>query len=272
MPPVDAITEIDGPDSIGAAAREQFDRQATQYNARWASWSDESLQRLLALADPRPDWRALDIATGTGFTALALAPRVREVVGTDVSPKMLEQAERRAAEWHIENARWQAAPAEAQPFPAASFDLVTCRIAPHHFESVPAFLKETMRVLRPGGVFALGDTTVPDADPEAAAWQNAVEKERDPSHVRNLSPDAWLGFCVLAGLVVTDVDHTSGTVDIVLSEWLETAGCTGERAERVRQMFADAPASARAQFRITTDADGETHFSWQRVLLRAVRP
>ncbi len=253
------------------SAREQFDRQATQYDERWASWSDETLRRMREMADPQPGWRVLDVATGAGFTALAFAPHVREVVGTDISTGMLAQACRRADEAGVTNIVWQEAAAESLPFNDASFDLVIVRIAPHHFIDVPAFLRETRRVLRPGGALVLGDTTVPDDEPEAAQWQNAVERERDPSHAANLSPEAWRALCAEAGLAITDLDHTSGRITISLGAWLDTAGCTGERAERVRTLFAHAPASARRQFRIEVDApSGETQFSWQRVVLRAV--
>jgi len=254
------------------SAKEQFDRQAAQYGSRWASWSDETLQRMLELADPQPEWRALDVATGNGFTALAFAPRVAHVVGTDISTGMLAQAEKRAAEQGAINVEWVEAAAESLPFAEAAFDLVTVRIAPHHFLDVPAFLGKVRRVLRPGGVFVLGDTTVPDGDPEAGAWQNAVERERDPSHAVNLSPETWRTLTAAAGLEVTDAEVRDGAIRISLRPWLETSGATGERAERVRALFAAAPESARRQFQVATDADGETHFAWQRVLLRAVRP
>jgi len=253
------------------AAREQFDRQAAHYNERWAAWSDETLRRMLEWADPQTEWRALDVATGTGFTALALAPYVAHVTGTDVSPGMLAQAAKRAAEQGVVNAEWREAPAEAQPFPDDSLDLVTCRIAPHHFPDPTAFVREVARVLKPGGVFVLGDTTVPDSEGEAGVWQNAVEKERDPSHGRNLTPSEWRDLCAGAGLNITHCEHRSGAITIELGAWLETAGCDEARSARVRRMFVEAPESARRAFGITGDGAGETHFSWHRVLVRAVK-
>jgi ubiquinone/menaquinone biosynthesis C-methylase UbiE len=254
-----------------ASAKEQFDRQAEQYNQRWASWTDETLQKMLALADPQPDWRVLDVATGTGYTAFAFARYVAHVTGADISPGMLAQAAKRAEEKGTANVDWVETPAELLPYTDAAFDLVTVRIAPHHFTDVRAFLSEVRRVLKPNGAFVLGDTTVPDDDSEAADWQNTVERERDPSHVRNLSPNEWRALCKTAGLTVTNLDHATGAITIALGPWLETAGATGERAERVHDLFVNAPESARRQFRISTDADGETHFSWQRVVLHAVK-
>lgn len=225
---------------------------------------------MLTLANPQPNWRVLDVATGTGYTALAFAPHVREVIGLDISPGMLAQAAKRATEQGIVNVTWIESPAETLPFPDDSFDLVTVRIAPHHFSDVPAFLREARRVLKQGASFTLGDTTVPDDSPEAAAWQNAVEKARDASHVRNLSPSEWRDACANADLIVTHCDHLPGAIPIALSAWMETSGCAGDCAEATRRLFADAPESARRAFQIETDpATGETHFSWARVTLQA---
>lgn len=255
------------------ASRNQFDKQAQNYNEQWASWSDETLRVVLSLAAPQPSWRVLDVATGTGFTALAFAPYVAHVTGADISPGMLQEAEKRTRATGVTNADWVEAPAESLPFADAAFDLVTVRIAPHHFVDVPAFLRETRRVLVPGGVFVLADTTVPDGDEETSEWQNRVERERDPSHKANLSPLTWRGLCESAGFTVTDLDSSGGGIGIELEAWLQTAGCTGERAEGVRQLFADAPPSARRAFQITTNEQtGETRFVWQRVVLRAVAP
>ena len=99
-----------------------------------------------------------------------------------------------------------------------------------------------------------------------------VERERDPSHVANLSPQTWRRLLEEAGFTVTALDAHSGSIDIGLSAWLETAGCDGARAARVRRLFAEAPATARRQFQITTKESGETSFAWQRVVLRAERP
>jgi ubiquinone/menaquinone biosynthesis C-methylase UbiE len=264
--------------TMHALAMEQFDRHASLYNELWLAWSKDTLRSIIELANPEPNWRVLDIATGTGFTALALAPLVERVIGLDVSPKMLEEAARRAAASDIHNVEWVEAAAEALPFPDGYFDLVTVRIAPHHFTDVSKFLRETWRVLRnpaggrPSGVFVMADTSVPDEDPEAALWQNLVEKERDPSHVANFSPTTWRRVAESAGLVITDLLYSNGRGTIPLTKWLDLVGCEGERAEKVRSMFASVPDAARQHFHITQNPEGETEFSWARVVLRGVRP
>ena len=254
------------------SARDQFDKQAVHYDTQWSSWSEETMEWMLNAIPLQSKFRVLDVATGTGFTALAFAPHVYSVVGVDVSPGMLAEAHLRAEAEGITNVTWTEAPAEALPFPDATFCLVTCRIAPHHFLDLAEFLRETARVLKPGGHLVLVDTTVPDSSPEAATWQNAVEVLRDPSHVRNYTPTEWQTHAEAAGLTMDEITTANGGITIPLSDWLVKAGCTAEQSEAVRQMFADAPDSAKQAFQITAQPDGETLFTWQRVALHAMKP
>ena len=254
------------------SAKDQFDKQAAHYDKQWNTWSEETLGWLLANAAPKPTDFVLDVATGTGFTALAFAPLVTTVIGMDVSPGMLEQARKQAGERRIANAVFQEGAAESLPFGEGTFDIVTCRIAPHHFLSVEKFLEEAARVLKTGGRLALVDTAVPDDSPEAAAWQNEVEAVRDPSHVRNYTPQEWRTMAEAAGLTVTECGSGGGGITIPLSDWIVKAGCTPDQAAEVRHRFADAPQSARTAFQIETTPDGGTVFTWQRVTLLAVKP
>jgi hypothetical protein len=119
----------------------------------------------------------------------------------------------------------------------------------------------------------IGDTTVPDDQPEAGEWQNLVEWERDNSHVKNLSPTEWRAATEGIGFRVLGVEYQPQAISIPLSKWLETSGTTGEQADRVRALFANAPDSARTTFAIQTDLQtGETTFAWARVLLHAQKP
>lgn len=254
------------------SAKEQFDKQAAHYNTDWNSWSAETLNWLLANAAPRPDDTVLDVATGTGFTALAFAPTVRSVIGLDVSPGMLSEARKRAEKDGIKNTVFHEGTAESLPFADETFDIVTSRIAPHHFLDIEAFLRETVRVLKPGGRLALIDTSVPDESPEAASWQNAVEVQRDPSHVRNYTPSEWRRMAESAGLTVLSATSADGGITIPLSDWIFKAGSTKEQEKDVRQRFTNAPDSAKEAFRITVDTNGETVFTWQRVALLAIKP
>lgn len=165
----------------------------------------ESLDRLLTVVRPQPHWRVLDVATGGGHTALALAPHVREVVASDLTTEMLAAAERFIVGKGQANVTFREADATALPFGDAEFDLVTCRIAPHHFPDCALFMREVARVLRPGGLAAVIDNIVPP-DQLAARHINALEQLRDPSHVWAYTEADWLSFFAHAGLRVTHTE------------------------------------------------------------------
>ncbi len=262
---------MDTPNTPQRTAKEQFDRQAKHYDAQWGRWTEESLAWMLEHAGCTPTDDVLDVATGTGFTALGFAPYIHWVTGLDVSPGMLAQARQRTAEQNIANVTFVEGAAEALPFPDAHFDLVTCRIAPHHFLSVPGFLAEVRRVLRAGGRLALADTSVPD-DAEAADWQNAVEAMRDLSHVRNYNRSEWERFVAEAGLAMEALEELPGSILITLNDWLVKAGCTGEQVQQVKQAFIHAPAAARVAYRIEPLSDGDYGFCWHRIAFVARKP
>ncbi len=178
--------------------RRQFGLNAERYVSSHDHSKGESLDRMVELVDPKPEWRVLDIATGGGHTALAFAPRVREVVATDITQEMLAAAERFIRAKGVTTVSFSEADACDLPFEAGDFDLVTCRVAPHHFPDCARFVREMARVLKPGGTVAMVDNVVPE-DAGTGDYINALEKFRDPSHVRALTASEWLRLFAEAG-------------------------------------------------------------------------
>src|SRR5260221_14567194 len=142
-------------------AQERFGAFAATYATSRPHAKGGSLARLVELVAPQPTWIALDIATGAGHVALALAPHLAHVVASDLTPQMLGVARGLARERNIRNMSFAEMRAEALPFADSTFDLVTCRIAPHHFDDVSKFVAESARVLRPGSVFGLVENVSP---------------------------------------------------------------------------------------------------------------
>jgi SAM-dependent methyltransferase len=178
----------------------QFGASADAYLTSDIHARGESLGRLLALTRPRPEWLVLDVATGAGHTAITFAPHVRQVIAGDITMRMLELTRIAAEEKGLANVIPTALDAEALPLGDNSLDLVTCRVAAHHFPALDQFMAESARVLRPGGLLAVVDNVVPGsrrsnsqgrAAREAGRYINAFETLRDPSHVRCLSLDGW---------------------------------------------------------------------------------
>ena len=92
---------------------------------------------------------------------------------------------------------------EALPFRDGAFDLVTCRLAAHHFADLAPAVREVQRVLRSGGSFLVEDILGHD-DAELAAFITEVERRRDPSHVRAYRAVRMEGLAAGAGLTVMD--------------------------------------------------------------------
>jgi ubiquinone/menaquinone biosynthesis C-methylase UbiE len=225
------------------------------------------LQLVADFVAPAGTERVLDIGTGAGHTALALAPRVSSVVLTDPVPTMLATARRLFAEAGVQNAEFVEAVAERLPFPDASFDVVTTRLAAHHFDDVALAMREVARVLRPGGVFIFVDTLAPD-DAESATYQDEVETLRDPTHRRIYTQREWIGFSEGAGLRVEKTEVVRKTHDF--EPWLERGGEDAATQERVRARFLDAPASAVRDLEIVV-ADGRVKSFTDRKLVLAAR-
>jgi ubiquinone/menaquinone biosynthesis C-methylase UbiE len=191
--------------TIKNLVQSQFGAVAERYVTSAIHARGGDLARMIELAQPRGDERMLDIATGGGHTALAFAPYVREVVATDLTPRMLEVAEAFIRQQGAANVSFQVADAEALPFADADFDIVTTRIAPHHFPNPRQYVREVARVLRPGRLFVLDDNMAPD-DQELDLFMNRFEQWRDPSHVRNHSVEEWREWMQDAGLHIEHIE------------------------------------------------------------------
>jgi SAM-dependent methyltransferase len=182
--------------------QEQFGANAAHYVTSWPHAKGASLQRLLELVRPEADWQVLDVATATGHTAFAFAPAVARVWATDITREMLTIAAEQAAERGFANVMVEYAEADNLPYEDGRFNLVTCRIAPHHFPDIAGFIGEAARVLKPGGLLAVVDNVVPEG--LGGDYVTAFEKFRDPSHGRCLTLDEWLEGVEGAGLAI---DH-----------------------------------------------------------------
>ena len=122
-----------------------------------------------------------------------------------------------------ENVDFVPADAENLPFADNSFDLITCRIAAHHFPDVFRFVQESARALKPGGRFVVQDHVLPE-DKKAAVYVEAFERLRDPSHNRALSESEWRGTYLDAGLTVEHAEWLARSAKML--PWAERQGCS----------------------------------------------
>lgn len=248
--------------------RRQFGAHAERYVTSDHHSHGESLDRMVELVRPKPDWRALDVATGGGHTALAIAPLVREVVASDITQEMLDAAERFIRGKGVFNVRFAEGDAVSLPFGDGEFDLVTCRVAAHHFPDCARFVRGVARVLKPAGVAAVIDNVVP-ADRTAADFVNALEKRRDPSHNRAYTSAEWLRFFTEAGFQIdaTEMFRKAREFD----SWAGMQGAKEETIEELRGMFDRAPAAAKEAL-APEMRGGKLRFYLTEILVVALRP
>jgi ubiquinone/menaquinone biosynthesis C-methylase UbiE len=256
-------------EALKREVRDQFGRAAQAYVESTYHAHGSDLARLLELADPQPTDHALDIATGGGHTARALAPHVTHVIASDLTSTMLAAARTFLTSQGVVNVAYVIADAERLPFLDASFELVTVRAAPHHYPDLRAATQEMARVLRPEGRLVVIDSVAP-ADPALDAFQNGIERRRDPTHVRNYTEQEWCDLLQSAGLVVSHTEQQRFTIDF--ASWTVRSGMPPEsRASLERDMLA-APVAIRAYFAITEQEGHVASWGLDMLIVRATRP
>lgn len=171
--------------------------------------------------------RALDAGTGTGALAFALAPLVREVVGVDVVPELLERARAEAPP----NVTFVEGDIARLDFDRASFDLGGTLRTLHHVARPELAIAELARVTRPGGFVLVADQIAP-SDPLAALELNRFEQARDPSHTRALADVDLRQLFEANGLVLLRAQFEREPRE--LDPYLDLAGCEGEAREQAR--------------------------------------
>ena len=255
-------------DELKSKVQTQFGASAADYATSDIHARGESLGVLLEFVQPQTDWHALDVATGAGHTALMFAPLVAEMTACDLTPQMLRQTESLAEARGVANLSTQFADAESLPFDDSAFDLVTCRLAFHHFPHPEQALAEFARVLRPGGVLALTDNYTVE-DEAAAAYYNAYEKLRDPSHfcVHRLSK--LRAMIEAAGFALGESREL--TKEFEFHAWADRQRVSDDDKQRLLDMMRAIPPALQSLFHPRW-ADGTMYFSLAEVVLVARTP
>lgn len=243
----------------------RWERAAEQY-ARGEHSSGEDLRLAVEYAAPRGTERVLDIGSGGGHMALAFSPRVATVVLTDPVQAMLEASHRVFKEAGRGNAEFIQAAAEKLPFETAAFEIVTSRLAAHHFDHLDVAWQEIRRVLKPSGIFILVDSVAPD-DLVSAGFLHEVETLRDPTHRHTLTRDRWLRLNEANGFHVERTEIVRKAHDF--EAWLGRGGEGEATLERVRERFAGAPAAAKGALDIVIRDGAVISFTDSKLLLVA---
>lgn len=197
---------------------DEFARQAHNFEV-YAQQVDAAVGSRFALAlGEAARGRLIDIACGPGVVSAALGPDAASIVAFDATVPMLEKARARCAKAGLRNVEFERGNAENLPFADAQFDGAVTRAAVHHFADPQRAFDEMVRVLRPGGTAVVLDV-ISSENVEESSLHNAIERLRDPSHVRMLPASALEAAAARAGL--RDLEATSWNHDRELEEWLD---------------------------------------------------
>ncbi|GAX91189.1 class I SAM-dependent methyltransferase [Effusibacillus lacus] len=240
---------MDEEQQIKQKVNEQFSKNAEKYVTSDSHAKGGDLSLLVEWLQPEPHWIALDIATGGGHVAKTLSPHVAHVFSTDLTKQMLANTARHLNQ-SCKNIWYVLADAESLPFLDHTFDIVTCRIAPHHFPNPRKFVSEVERVLKPHGKFLLIDNVVPDK-PELAEFMNTLEKLRDESHVRCLSVKEWKDLFNLSNLI--EIKSLIRKKTFQFPGWVERTAGSREQIDRVKQYICDASEEIHQYFSVVIE-------------------
>jgi ubiquinone/menaquinone biosynthesis C-methylase UbiE len=247
---------------VKESVQRQFGDVAASYSTSAVHVSGPELLALLDAHPFSPTDRVMDAGTGTGHTALAVAPLVAEVVAVDLTPSMLEQGRTLAAERGITNVQFATGDIEHLEFADGSFDVVVSRYSAHHYPHPARAVAEIARVLKPGGVFLLADVISPD-NPTADTYMNAIEVMRDPSHVRDHRVDQWQEMFERAGFVEF-AELGRWPLRMLLETWTTRMNTPAATAAEIRRLLDIAPHEVREALHVEPDY----HFSIPVALMR----
>ena len=158
------------------------------------------LQRILEMLPLRRGMRILDLGTGSGYLAFALAQMHPDisVTGLDIVEKTLTVNRERAEREQLSNLRFVCYDGMRFPFEGGSFDLVISRYALHHFPEIRGSIAEIVRVLMSDGCFFLSDPAPNACD--TAGFADAYMRLKKDGHIRFYTRSEWDTLCGEQGM------------------------------------------------------------------------
>ncbi|MBI2764487.1 MAG: methyltransferase domain-containing protein [Chloroflexi bacterium] len=223
----------------------QFGAVARNYVTSAVHAAGKDLVALVEAAGLRGGERVLDMGSGAGHTALALAAKGAEVVGLDVTAEMVAVATELAAQRGLANVTFREGDVGALPFAPGEFDIVTSRFSAHHYANPQAALSEAARVLKPGGKFLLVDCVAPE-DPALDTFLNTFEFLRDTSHVRDWRASEWVRMLQAEGFAAEVLLRSEVVLDG--QSWVDRMQTPETHVAMLRTLFAQANSAQRRAF------------------------
>lgn len=232
------------------SVQKQFDRVAANYRTSQVHAQGEEFAHMLDIAAFVGNEQVLDAGCGAGHTAVTVAPHVAGVVALDFTPSMLDQVKHLAVERGLNNVETRLGDVELLPFADDTFDCVVSRYSAHHWPHPEQALHEFRRVLKPQGRVILADVVGFD-DPTCDTFLNTVELLRDPSHVRDFTPQEWLRFFEQAGFAAEVTFEWRLFIDF--PSWVARMATPESHVMVLQRLLAGASVEVKQALRISDD-------------------
>jgi len=244
------------------ALAEAFDGQAARFERAPVQTDPVALARMVEFAGLQPDSRVLDAGCGPGLVAEAFLAAGHRVHGVDLAGEMVRRARERCARFGA-RARFEQGSVAGLPA-EAPFDAAVSRFVVHHAADPVAFLRAKAERVRPGGAVLASDH-ITDPDAQAARWHQEIERARDRTHERNLTPGELADAFGRAGL--SGVQLAEDGFELDFDEWFDRGTPALPKAEVRARVLA-----GRARgFDVHPRPDGGITIRCIRVLVRGLR-
>lgn len=220
---------------------DQFTQQSKTFNDYQNVFSKDTFsQKVLEMAAFKDSETVLEVAAGTCAFGRLVAPHVAHVTALDLTPAMLQVGKKEAKNHNITNMDFIEGNAEELPFTNETFSVVMSRLAFHHFPQPQQVFAEMVRVLQPGGHLLVLDLEA--RAPHLQTKADAIEKQRDPSHVAALSQQTFMKYAAQHQLTLTHQATTS--IPVLVEDWLNLTNVQEPTRSAINQS-------------ITSDINGE---------------
>lgn len=249
-----------------ANVQSQFGKNAQNYVTSDIHKKGKDLAKLIEIAELTGGESILDIATGGGHTANAMAPLCKKVVALDLTSEILVVARKFIKENGNNNVEFVLGDAENLPFLDETFDVITCRIAAHHFPNVLTFIKETHRTLKKGGTFLLIDNVSPE-NAEFDQFYNKLEHVRDHSHHRAYKKTEWIQMLEEHGFVIEELYRFPKT--FIFDDWCKNMDVSDEHKEQLAELIFQSKSEILDKFKVATKDSNLYSFQGESILIKA---
>jgi ubiquinone/menaquinone biosynthesis C-methylase UbiE len=240
-----------------AAARRIFGKRAARYTTSSTHTDPAVLSRVAILTGAARDSRVLDVGTGTGHTAFAVAETGAAVTALDLTPQMLLEGRKLRNEKGGGIVTFLIGDAHALPFPDRCFHAVTCRRTAHHFSVIDRALREMRRVLMPGGKLVIDDRSVPEDD-FVDHIMNKLDKYHDESHIRQYRPSEWQVMLATSGFEIETAQ--TYTQHRPLSSHVD--GVEARSVEKILEIIAGLTDTDRKKLNLIQEKDETRYNHW----------